>query len=398
MSHDDGMLELGADDLPAWLDRPSGPVRAIRVLPSSSWARLKPLILPRLRAWGAARRRPPALVGYPKCAIGDEFPTLPPSPPGPWPAPAACASCGEREGCSPPPAWHAELQPFGPRDLEARWQRFHRRFAELAGLAVDGRLDRALAAILSARRGPLANAPWALEPSVLFAPMLVPAVRLAVFQGDVRRDDPRGGMALLLDAFAALHEAAGAPVPRALLDRLRAAPPCPFPLGFDARPGAELLLKGYLRVEHLAPVQRQELVAAFAAAPAGIPFERVDMIGLGTQRGELASLKLYVRADPCRAELGLEALPASDPLVSLAGGRAYAVVDLLHPEKRPPKWDLPLRAHLLSGPMLPSVMADLSSAAAIDQLRALVDHREFRVDCVAAGRRGSDVALYLELG
>jgi hypothetical protein len=35
---------------------------------------------------------------------------------------------------------------------------------------------------------------------------------------------------------------------------------------------------------------------------------------------------------------------------------------------------------------------------ALEQLRAVVDHHEFRTDCVAAGRRGDQLALYLELG
>ncbi len=237
-----------------------------------------------------------------------------------------------------------------------------------------------------------------------------PVVRAAIFHGYEPRDDGAGRLAteVHLETFAALHEVAGQPPPRGLLGLLARFAPFPFPMGFEAPAAAPPSLKAYLVVERMAPERKRAALAALlahaGAAPppllAEVPEADLDMIGLGTADGRLATVKLYVRRDPTRpfARASLPALAPSHPAVALAEGRAYATIDLVQPRPRPPKWDLPLRDRLLAGPQLPAAFAPALPEPALASLTALVDHRDFRVDAAAVALRDAHTTLYLCLG
>src|SRR5579883_594783 len=339
---------VAGDDLVGFLERGAAGGSHVEVAPPPrSWAAIKPGVLRALRERESRGLPLPRFLGYPLCAVGVNERGFPVIPSGEGPAHPACDRCGARPGCSPPAAWSDELAPFSPRDELLLWRRWHRRLASVAGLAERPELDRLVETALAGFVGPLAAAPRTVEPSVTLGPSgIEPVVRAAIFHGYEPRDDGAGRLAteVHLETFAALHEVAGQPPPRGLLGLLARFAPFPFPMGFEAPAAAPPSLKAYLVVERMAPERKRAALAALlaharAAPPpllAEVPEADVDMIGLGTADGRLATVKLYVRRDPTRpfARASLPALAPSHPAVALAEGRAYATIDLVQPRPR----------------------------------------------------------------
>jgi hypothetical protein len=367
----------------------------LHVEPPESWARLKPRVLPLLSGRSRAHG---TIVGYPLCAVGESWralanvsgPAIAQHPP--------CVSCGRATACSPPTAWNEdELQPFGPTGAEALWDRFHGRFCEATRAPRRELADR----LIESHAGVLPEV-WELEPSLVLSDRVEPTLRAVVFHGRL----PEDGAELtrrLLASFWRWHELAGADVPRGLRELLEPMAPFELPIGFELGDGAPML-KAYVRLQHMSPDDRHALaqeLAALAGRPAlaSLSWSDVHMIGLATRGGALVGLKLYVARD-ARAgwpELGLPAMPDDHPLEVLSSHRAYAVLDVTHPEARPHKWDYYLRERLLSGPMIAELARRLFSERVAREVATIARHHHFRLDAVAGAVRGSAWVLYCAL-
>jgi hypothetical protein len=399
-----------AGDLLAGYLRSTNPLPArVRVAPPPrSWAALKPSLIDALNEVGARGDKPPELVGMPLCGGGADFRALPVAPRPHGDAPAPCGGCARRPLCSPPESWSHELSPFGPSDPGELFGAWHARLAAALGEEADPRLARAVRAHLASIAATHADAPATLEPSVTFGAGLERATRLAIFHGKLPTGTgaARAAMAAQLRGFLAMHDAIGAPRPRALAEVLLRAGPLQAPVGFDARPSAPPSLKVYVRLQDRSPRQRaallvalRPLVASGWSTPQAEELARgADMLGVSTVHGRVAVVKAYIPADPAAGwpDVGLPAIVDTHPFVSLSRQRAYAVVDLAGPTRQP-KWDFFLREPLLSPALTLDLLSRIASPPAAAQARGLLDHQLFRSDVVAGALRGDQVTLYLDL-
>ncbi len=402
-------IEVPGDSLISLLE--TSDLRGARVVvnpPPTSWAPLKPAIR-RLRAVIQQGESSPSFSGYPLCAIGSEWRELrvdhearrfSPHP--------ACEGCGLQDECSPPAVWHPDLQPFGFRESGASFGAYRDRLREVLGLTWRGELDEIVDAHLSHRPGLLARAPYILEPSVVAGEGGIErSVRLVIFHGPTPRDPKasRESIEGLLESLRAMHRLLGQGLPEPIADIIREVGPCRLPVGFEARENDPVRLKVYIEE----PLGGGETLRRAAdrlfsiagrgteASRHGLDWSRAGMLGLGLTASRPDSLKVYVRSNPATngEEAGIKPLGRDHNLVKLSSERAYLVVDLLHVERRPAKWDLPVREHLISGRSIPELVPE---GRARDELARLVDHNEFRSDAVAVGLRGSSRTVYFEIG
>jgi len=391
--------------------------QAIVVDPSpTSWAVLKPHVLPLLSRNGP-RSRQLQLVGYPLCAVGESWRALA-RVSGPARAyHPACQRCALRDPCSPPAAWNeAELQPFGSRDPVELFRRFQERFRRATRAASSSVADKMVVAHAETLRF-LPGGVWELEPSIVVSDQLESRLRLVVFHGPQLDDAARARRVThqLIESWARMHEIAGAPLPSALRGVLERHAPFEMPLGFEIRTPDQPQLKAYARVHQLSSRHRRafvtELLGAMEQPTARADvaeleqtratlFDDLRMVGFGTQGGTFVALKLYVERLDRQGwpEIGLIPPPEDHPFEVLSKQRALAVVDLAHPEGRVHKLDFFLRERLLSGPMLAEMGRRIFARGVAEQLSALVEHQEFRVDVVAGALRGDAWAFYLALG
>jgi hypothetical protein len=377
--------------------------------PPGSWAALKPALLEHLHE---RRRRGgplPQLVNYPFCAIGAGRRGLPLVIAGDRPFFDECAGCGLRNGCSPPVAFHEELQPFGPACPATLWQRFHRRWAAQAGIGPLPELNEFVARAREHLSGPLSGVGLSVEPSVSIGERTVPIARLALFYEHWPRSDPQGHEATiqLVRSFVRLHEILGGRAPTGLSQVLCRHTPFPLHVGCELAPGRPPLVKGYLFVTRFSDLAKRELLrdlARFAKLPehpavSELVWGDIEIIGVCTVAERIEAIKVYQRRDPTKdwPLVSLPGLPPDHPAVVLSGGRAYATIDLCARRPRPPKWDLIVRHQLLTGPLLVRRLAGVLGPSGAARLALLVDHREFRVDTVAIALRGGSMTFYLGL-
>ncbi|MFK7992346.1 MAG: hypothetical protein AB8I08_40370 [Sandaracinaceae bacterium] len=384
--------------------------------PPTSWAVLKPHVLPFLKRNGRRSRRL-QLVGYPLCAVGESWRALAAVTGPPRVHHPACRACVLRDECSPPVRWNgAELQPFGSRDPVELFQRFHGRFRRATGAGPNPMADEMVTAHAETLRS-LPGGVWELEPSVVVSDRLEPRLRLVVFHGPQPKDpiQARAVTHQLIESWAQMHEIAGASLPDVLRSVLERHSPFEMPLGFEMRAADQAQLKAYARVHLLSPQRRRAFVTELLemieqpSNRAGLGelerdrptlFDDLQMVGFATQEGTLVALKLYVQRHGRQGwpEIGIAPPPADHPFEVLSKQRALTVVDLAHPEERAHKLDFFLRERLLSGPMLAELGRRAFVPSVADQLSTLVEHEEFRVDVVAGSLRGESWAFYLALG
>lgn len=380
-----------------------------------SWAALKPTVLPLLSGPTFTGRDRPTLVGYPLCAMGESWRALAKVSGRAVAHHEACGRCSRAERCSPPTAWNdRELQPFGPCEMRALWGRYHARFAGASGAPrsdiANTLVDRHAETVQA-----LAIDTWELEPSFIIASgQIEPRTRLVVFHGELPASPDRAVAQTLglIEGLAALHRATGSEMPLGLRDVLRENAPFEMPVGFEVGPSG-VLLKGYARLRHTTPARRRALCESLASllpvatSPAILQlldssdgWRDVDMIGWATRDGELVGAKVYISRDARVGwpAMGLPRIPQDHPFEVLSRHRAYAVIDLVHPETRANKVDYYLRERLLSGPMLTSFVRRLWGAEVAAPVRMVADHHDFRVDLVAGALRGDAWAFYCALG
>ncbi len=392
-------------------DRLSQPLHAGSVItvdpPPESWATLKPKLFDRLREVG---RGPNPLVrfrGYPLCGIGSQWRNLAVDIVGDERHPKQCQACSLAARCSPPAQWSRELSPYGPADPVELWSRWSARLGRATGRAGEPALDEMVGTLVDRCSAVLPNNPFILEPSVTLGTEPSGDIRLVTFHGQLpseaaaAEDASRGLVRLLLE----LHGVLGTAAPAGLDEALTRPMPFAMPLGFEHAPGAEPILKAYVRVPEHAPEERAAIalsllsVGGFSTDIDAIQWDAVEMIGIGSSGGKLCSVKAYCRARPSKgaSEWDLPALAEDDPLVTLCGDRALAVIDLGSSRTRPHKWDLPTRKELLSGPVVCDRLATWSPRTNLASVTELFEHRDFRADVVAIALRGGRITLYCEI-
>ena len=253
--------------------------------------------------------------------------------------------------------------------------------------------------IIAVYRGPVS-----LDPSVLVSNAVDPTLRFVVFphhvgSGAAAEAQYREVLACVERILAELgsHRSEG------LIGALGGLSPSPVPVGLDGLVGGSWRLKIYLRLEDKTAVEKQAVLDAlsrFAPGMNPVPTRGLEMLGLVLDEAGLHTVKAYLMVRPTRrGSAGFPPpLAADHPLVTLAGDRALATLDVwCRGARRPNKWDFNLREHYLAGEIAERLVAELASHQSAAQLRPLLVGPTYRADLYAIGLRAGTLALYMEL-
>lgn len=387
---------VSGDELAEFLRDPPRALTAVEVTSSPpSWPPLKPLLVRLVRSYRERGVAPPVFGGVPLCLFGSEWSGFP-SRPRTTPARGRCTACAAERSCGFIDEVPDALLPLSAAAPLERWRQYATAFHQVTGSDAASRATPFLERILAAYPGPVS-----LEPSVLLSDGVQPVARFVVFPHRIATgadgvDDHRTVLACVRRLLADI----GAAPCDDLLVALAALHPLPVPVGIEAHEHASRI-KLYLRLESATLAEKQAALDALARGGASldpVPVADLHMIGLVLDAGGLHTVKAYVVADPTRqGGNGFPPpLPVEHPLVSLAGDRALATLDVwCRGTRRANKWDLNVRDHHLAGACAERLVQQLGSSA--DAVRPLLAGVSYRADVVAVGLRGTTVALYLEL-
>ncbi len=159
----------------------------------------------------------------------------------------------------------------------------------------------------------------------------------------------------------------------------------------------------YLRLEDKSRAERKAVldeISGLAPTMQPVAIADLQMLGLVVDDAGLHTVKAYVAARPtCSGAAGFPPpLAADHPLVTLAGDRALATLDIwCRGSRRSNKWDFNLREHYLAGAAAERLVAEIASPQGAAEVHPLLIGPTYRADVVAVGLRQETVALYMEL-